>query len=576
MIFQLRWWGITKLTPVGGPFWRWWCNYVALTHNLLFMAHQLKPCFCLFQRVRDQLYLQPPTVLEESNSTKGYFGALSFTKPLEKLVLCTVSLSILLDWLSKPREPHLVEAASGANPEKALAIGMTRRMLYENEVPLVGVGLVYKPHYIPTESFSTTYMCLNEWHKVGSQSASEDRITSSKLLFVNPSGVSSVLLTALHHPVLLDMASREMLEVSEEPPAPAQLRGFRLHTLWSRQPGGELIRQVGFPQLFGKSSAPLLEYTPEDIPTDLFQSPKIAITLRPPSKDHWNVASDLILPTAQEQFREWREAKRAASRLKEAPEVVEVPPADESAPREAPPMKSEANKEASSLQRVLEITQGILEHIHATRLQALNEMGSTHELDRTLSHALMAEFVRVQLVMGKDLTQSLIALRLELENSSQSFLSDISKVLNLQPTDPAAGWVPLYTPDSLTKYLPTALSAFSGAAPLSLSVVVPPQQTGSLDREFLLTNFHWHACLVRQSLMVGGKRRQLAFCPYCGIINENADMAFSHVSKHLNLLFVCGACHIKSYVNGHAVHRHMTYQCVSAMAILAKPKSSRR
>ena len=139
-----------------------------------------------------------------------------------------------------------------------------------------------------------------------------------------------------------------------------------------------------------------------------------------------------------------------------------------------------------------------------------------------------------------------------------------------------AGWVPLYTPDSLTKYLPAALLAFSGEAPPSLSAVVPPQHTGNLDREFLLINFHWHACLVRQSLTVGGKRRQLAFCPYCGIINGNADTALSHVRKHLDLLFVCGACHVKSYVNGHAVQRHMAYQCVSAMAILAKPKSSRR
>ena len=139
-----------------------------------------------------------------------------------------------------------------------------------------------------------------------------------------------------------------------------------------------------------------------------------------------------------------------------------------------------------------------------------------------------------------------------------------------------AGWVPLYTPDSLTKYLPTALSAFSRAAPPSLSAVVPPQHAGNLDREFLLMNFHRHACLVRQSLNVRGKRRQLAFCPYCGIINGNADTALSHVRKHLDLLFVCGACHVKSYVNGHAVQRHMNYQCVSAMAILAKPKSSRR
>ena len=402
------------------------------------MAHQLKPCFCLFQRVRDQLYLQPPTMLEESSSTKAYFGALSFTKPLEKLVLRTVSLSILLDLLSKPKGSHLVEAASEANPEKALAISVTRRMLYENEAPLVGVGLVYKPHYISVEPFSTAYMHLNEWHKAGSQSASEDRITSSKLLFVNPSEVSSVLLMALQHPILLDMASREMLEVSEEPPAPVQLRDFRLHTLWSQQPGGELICQIGFPRLFGESSVPLLEFIPEAIPTELFQSPKLVITLKPPSKDHWNTASDLVLTMAQDQFHEWWEAKQAASRLKEESEAVEVPPADESAPSEFSPTRPEDNKEASSPQRVLEIMQGILEHIHATQLQALYEMGSTRELDRTLSRALMAEFARVQLAMGKDLTQSLITLRLELENSSQTFLSDVSRVLNLHPTDPAA------------------------------------------------------------------------------------------------------------------------------------------
>ena len=53
----------------------------------------------------------------------------------------------------------------------------------------------------------------------------------------------------------------------------------------------------------------------------------------------------------------------------------------------------------------------------------------------------MAKFARVQLVIGKDLTKSLIALRLDLETSSQAFLSDITRVLNLHPTDPAANQV---------------------------------------------------------------------------------------------------------------------------------------
>ena len=76
--------------------------------------------------------------------------------------------------------------------------------------------------------------------------------------------------------------------------------------------------------------------------------------------------------------------------------------------------------------------------MHAIHLQALYDMGSTCELNWTLAHALMAEFPRVQLVIGQDLTKSLIALQLDLETSSQAFLSDVTGVLNLQPTDPAA------------------------------------------------------------------------------------------------------------------------------------------
>ena len=349
-------------------------------------------------------------MVEESSSTKAYFSALAFTKPLEKLVLRTVSLSLLLNWLLKPKGPHLVEATGGANPERALAIAVSRCMLYESETPLVGVGLVYKPHYISPEPFSAAYMRLNEWHKVGSQTESEDRITSSQLLFVSTTDGSSMLLVALQHPVLLDMASREMLEVSEELPAPTQLRGFRLHTIVTQQPGGDLTRRVGFPRLFGKTSSPLLEYVSEVIPTELFQSPKLAITLKPPSKDHWNAASDLVLPVVQDQIRERHEAKQAALHLGEDSAGVEVSPTPEFTPGESLPMKAEDNGEALSRQSVINTTQGILEHVDAIRLQALYKMGSARELDWTLAHALMAKFARVQLVIGQDLTKSLLAL----------------------------------------------------------------------------------------------------------------------------------------------------------------------
>ena len=138
------------------------------------------------------------------------------------------------------------------------------------------------------------------------------------------------------------------------------------------------------------------------------------------------------------------------------------------------------------------------------------------------------------------------------------------------------GWVPLYTKESLTKHLPAELSAFSGSGAPSLMAVMPPEYPGGMDKEFLLTSFHRHGSLVRQSLNIEGKRRQLAFCPYCGIIKENADTALSHVQKHLDLFFMCGGCHTKSFSHGQALHKHMRYQCLSAMAILDKPRSSKR
>ena len=138
-----------------------------------------------------------------------------------------------------------------------------------------------------------------------------------------------------------------------------------------------------------------------------------------------------------------------------------------------------------------------------------------------------------------------------------------------------ADWVPLYTQEGLQRYLPAALSFVSTGAPW-LTAIVPPECRVGTDKEFLLSNFHWHRCLMRQSFNLGGRRRQLAFCPYCGIINENSDTALSHVRKHLDLHFVCGGCYSKSFLNGPVLHRHMRTQCPSVMAIRDQSRTSRR
>ena len=329
----------------------------------------------MLQRIWDRLYFNPPTVLEETSSTRAYFGTLAFTKPLEKLVFWTVPLQVLLDWLSKPKGPHLVEASGAATPKKALAIAVTRQMLYGDEPPLVGVGLMYKPHYISPEPFSGAYMHLHVWHVAGSQAESEDKLTSSRLLFVSLSEMSSILPVVVQHPVLLDVATRETLMKTDEPLAPLQFRGFRLHTVWTQQPGEDLVRQVVFPHFKGEAISPMLEYEPKRIPQELMQGQKMAVNLRPPSNDHWNIVSDLILPLIQGTLQQRREAKQAALQQEERSEGAEASPMEVSAPRKSLQVEAEGSREASPggcvlpRQHVIETTQEILACIHVLHLQ---------------------------------------------------------------------------------------------------------------------------------------------------------------------------------------------------------------
>ena len=131
-------------------------------------------------------------------------------------------------------------------------------------------------------------------------------------------------------------------------------------------------------------------------------------------------------------------------------------------------------------------------------------------------------------------------------------------------------WIPLYTYEGLQKYLPAALSAFPSQGVPSLIAVMPPEFHVGTDKEFLLCNFHHHGCLVRQSFNLEGRRRQLAFCLYCGVINENSDTALSDVRKHLDLQFVCGGCFSRSFLNGPVLNKHMK-ACASVTAIRDSP-----
>ena len=173
------------------------------------------------------------------------------------------------------------------------------------------------------------------------------------------------------------------------------------------------------------------------------QGPKMAINLRPPSSDHWNIISDLVLPLTVDTFRWRREAKcteqglegeceGAKVSLKEAPALRESPQVVAGGSRAALPTETTHQGE-----RALETARKILAHIHTIRLQTMHEMGGVRELEWTLVCTLMAEFARLQLILGEDLTKSLTTLHTELKTSSEALSSDLVRALYLHSDDPA-------------------------------------------------------------------------------------------------------------------------------------------
>ena len=68
----------------------------------------------------------------------------------------------------------------------------------------------------------------------------------------------------------------------------------------------------------------------------------------------------------------------------------------------------------------------------------MHEMAGMWELDQTLARTLLAEALRLHLIIGEDFTKSLIALHTDLEASCEVLMLDIVKTLNLHPDDPAS------------------------------------------------------------------------------------------------------------------------------------------
>ena len=128
-------------------------------------------------------------------------------------------------------------------------------------------------------------------------------------------------------------------------------------------------------------------------------------------------------------------------------------------------------------------------------------------------------------------------------------------------------WLPLYTRASVTKQISGLSSLLNSQGDSPLIAVIPPDISFQYEWEYVIHRFHKVECLARMSVYFDDNQwKQIAFCPYCGVMNENSAMAYSHVRKHLGITFLCGGCYGKLHKVPQHLCNHMKSCCPCIMS----------
>ena len=135
-------------------------------------------------------------------------------------------------------------------------------------------------------------------------------------------------------------------------------------------------------------------------------------------------------------------------------------------------------------------------------------------------------------------------------------------------------WLPLYTRAGITRHMSGLSSLLKTQGDSPLIAVMLPDMLFRLDREYVIHKLHEEDCLSCVTIYYGENlRKQIAFCPYCGVMNENTATAYSHVRKHLGITFLCGGCYTKLYRAPQHLSQHMK---TCPPCCMNRPEGSRR
>ena len=383
--------------------------------------------------MRDKLYQTPARLKSHTDDSGSFFGALGFTVPVEELTLRMASLANVLNWLTQPKGPHLVDGTLTPDSLTALAILVIPEALYDTDSPRVGLGLVYKAPYIQAASFSEAYFFL----KSAFQTEAGNRTTNALIVFVQIHKSSQVIPLPGVQTLFLDVKTAEDVTDFNEPQPPQDFRGFRLHRVIYLG-AGTLAGQVAFSHLQGKTLSHWAPTQRQVITPELEETPQLSVALSAADVNHWNIGNDPIFPSCLDKFRARHEASQASGATKSIRRHGnhgESSTSTHELPFPATPQPSPTP--TLGWHEVDNKVTEVMDQLHNLHLETVQEMGFIQAVDQALAKSIMVEFLRLRLITRDNLSTTLWTWHADMEATTEEFLRDLDLAAQTSTTLPS-------------------------------------------------------------------------------------------------------------------------------------------
>ena len=170
----------------------------------------------------------------------------------------------------------------------------------------------------------------------------------------------------------------------------------------------------------------------------LEEAPQLTVALFAANANHWNIVNDPIFPSCLDAFKVRHEAslaseaatlmRRSSSQGESSTPPQELPLATWPQP---PPTPTLDWREVD--ERVAEV----MDQVHNLHLETVQEMGFVLEVDQALSKSLMVELLRLKVITGDDLSETLLTWQADMEATTDKFLRDVDAATQTSTTLPS-------------------------------------------------------------------------------------------------------------------------------------------